>query len=333
MIRLVIVILVVALVWMAWWAFGSTALDRSLTGWIDERRAEGWAADVADLEVDGFPNRFDTTMTEVRLADPETGVAWSAPFFQLLALAYRPTEVIAVLPDQHTLSTPLQTLEFTHDQARGSVYLSPSPSLPLDRSSVVIDNAKIASSLGWDMVLEQARFATETIPARQDAHRIGAEFLNLELSRDMQRTIDPRNLLPDTVDLLRLDADVGFTAPWDRFAIEDARPQITDIALTDLSAEWGSIKFRAAGDLTVDARGVPDGTITLRAEDWPRMLQVAEAAGMIPSGFVPTVERALKLLSAFSSRPDVIDTELNFSGGLISIGPVPIGPAPRLVIR
>ncbi len=333
MIRLVVVILVVALGWMAWWAFGSTALDRSLTAWIDERRAEGWAADVTELEVNGFPNRFDTTMTEIRLADPETGVAWSAPFFQILALAYRPTEVIAVLPDQHTLSTPLQTLDFTHDQARGSVYLSPSPSLPLDRSSVVIDNARIASSLGWDMVLEQARFATETIPARKDAHRIGAEFLNLELSRDMQSRIDPRNLLPDTVDLLRLDADVGFTAPWDRFAIENARPQVTDIDLTDLSAEWGSIKFRAAGTLSVDAEGVPDGTVTVRAEDWPRMLQVAEASGMIPSAFVPTVERALKLLSAFSSRPDVIDTELNFGGGLVSIGPVPIGPSPRIVIR
>ena len=331
--RLIVVILVVALAWMAWWAFGSTALDRSMTAWIDARRAEGWAADVAEVDVGGFPNRFDTTLTEVRLADPETGVAWSAPFLQLLALAYRPTEVIAVLPNEHVLSTPLQTMTFRHERARGSIYLRPLPSLPLDRSAIVIDDIRIDSTLGWDVALDQGRFATEAIPVRENAHRIGAEFLNLELSRDMQRMLDPRNLLPDTVDRLRLDADLGFTKPWDRSAIEVARPQITDIDLTDLSAEWGSVKFRAAGALTVDAAGVPEGVVTVRAEDWRKLLEMAQTTGLLPEPFVPTVERALQLLAAFSGRPDTIDTELTFSDGLISIGPVPIGPAPRFVIR
>ncbi|MEM9970558.1 MAG: DUF2125 domain-containing protein [Pseudomonadota bacterium] len=333
MIRLIVIVLVVALGWMIWWAFGSTALERSLTAWIDERRAEGWAADVATLEVQGFPNRFDTTLSEVRLADPATGVAWSAEFLQLLALAYRPTEVIAVLPNDHTLSTPLQTLEFSHDQARGSIYLRPSPSLPLDRSTVVIDGLRLTSSLGWDAALTQGRFATETVPARQNAHRIGAEFLELELSRDMQRIIDPRSLLPDTVDRLRLDADVGFTKAWDRSAIEVARPQITDVKLNDLSAEWGSVKFRAAGEFTVDDRGVPDGIVTLRAEDWRKMLEIAEATGLVPEAFVSPLENGLRLMAGLSGRPDTIDTELRFANGLVSVGPIPIGPAPRFVIR
>ncbi len=82
--RLIVIVLVLAGLWMGYWAVGSTTLERQLSSWIDARRAEGWAADVGALEVRGFPNRFDTILTDVQFADPATGVAWQAPFLQLL---------------------------------------------------------------------------------------------------------------------------------------------------------------------------------------------------------------------------------------------------------
>ena len=331
--RLIVAILSVALIWMIWWAFGSTALDRSLTGWVDDRRAEGWAADVAEIEVKGFPNRFDTTLTEVRLADPETGVAWTAPFLQLLSLAYRPNQVIAVLPPEHRLSTPVQTLTIANEQARGSIYFDASPSLPLDRSTIVVDGLVITSSLGWDIALEQGRFATEKAPARKNAHRIGAEITGLRPSKGAKKILDPGNILPDLVERLRFDAAFEFTAPWDRAAIEVARPQITDIDLGEMSAVWGKVTFRAAGELTVNEAGVPSGEITIKAVDWRRLLEMAVATGLVAEPLAPTVERGLDVLAALSGPPDTIDAPLTFARGLVSLGPIPLGPAPRLIIR
>ncbi|MDD9922114.1 MAG: DUF2125 domain-containing protein [Boseongicola sp.] len=333
MVRLIVVILVVALGWMIWWAFGSTALDRSLTNWVETRRADGWAADVGDIEVNGFPNRFDTTLTDVRFADPDTGVSWSAPFLQILSLAYRPNQVIAALPNEHTLSTPLQTLDFTNSQARGSIYLQASPSLPLDRSSIVVDELKVASSKGWDAGMAQARFATELVPARKNAHRIGAEILELQIAKALKNTLDPAGILPDAIERLHFDADVGLTGPLDRHVIEDARPQITDIDLRSLAAAWGDVNFKAVGKVTVDEAGTPTGELTVKAVEWRRLLTMAVETGVLPEAFAPSVERSLELLAALKGPPDTIDATLEFRGGLTYLGLIPIGPAPDLTIR
>ncbi len=333
MVRLIVVILSVALIWMLWWAFGAAALDRSLTAWVDARRAEGWAADVENIEVKGFPNRFDTTLTAVQLADPDTGVAWTAPFLQLLALAYKPHQVIAVLPNEHRLSTPLQTLTISNERARGSIFFAPSPSLPLDRSTIVVDGLSVVSSLGWDMALEQGRFATEAVPARANAHRIGAEINVLRPSAGMRNILDPGGILPERVERLRIDAEVEFTGPWDRSAIDVARPQIMEIDLADLSAVWGTVTFRAAGQLTVDDTGMPSGEITVRAVEWRRLLEIAVSTGLVAEPLAPTIEGALELLAALSGPPDTIEAPLTFARGNVLLGPISLGPAPRLILR
>ena len=331
--RLIVIVLVLAGLWMGYWAVGSTMLERQLSSWIDARRAEGWAADVGAVEVKGFPNRFDTILTDVQFADPATGVAWQAPFLQLLALAYRPTEVIVVLPETHRLSTPLQTIDFTSERTRGSVILGAATTLPLERSTFVADALALSSSLGWDAELTQARFATEVVPVRQNAHRLGAELTGLALPRALDRALDPAGILPGRVSRLRLDAELGFTAPWDRRAIEVARPQITDIDLADLSMVWGEVTFQAAGKLTVDAGGIPEGQIDIRAVEWQRLLDMAIAAGVLPPELRGTFERGLGFFAALSGRPDTLDAPLTFRDDRMSLGPIPIGPAPRIVIR
>lgn len=331
--RLIVLILVVAGVWMGLWAAGSIVYEKQLRAWIEARRAEGWAADVSNLEVRGFPNRLDTTMTDVRMADPETGVAWSAPFIQFLSLAYRPQQVIAVLPDRHVFSTPLQTMTISHDQARGSLFLEASTRLPLDRAVVVVDALDVVSTLGWNASLSQARLAAEKAVATENSYRIGAELTGLTPSLQTRELLDPGQVLPSTIETVHLDATLRFTAPWDRRAIEAARPQITEIDLDDLSARWGEITFRAAGRLSVDETGTPDGRLSIKAVEWRRLLEMAVGTGLVAEAIFPTLERALAIMAALEGRPDTLDASLTFENGYVSFGPIPLGPAPRIVIR
>jgi hypothetical protein len=331
--RLIVLVLVVAGVWMGLWAAGSIAYERGLNGWIDARRAEGWVADVATLDVKGFPSRFDTTLTDVRLADPDTGVAWSAPFVQFLSLAYKPYQVIAVLPESHVFSTPLQTTTIRHDRARGSLFLEPSTALPLDRAVIVINGLAASSTLGWDVTLDEGRFAAEKAAAISNGYRVGAELTRLSPSVTTRRRLDPAGVLPATIEKMHLDATLHFTAPWDRRAIEVARPQFTEIELDDLSARWGDVTFKVAGKLSVDATGTPAGRLTVRAVEWRRLLQMAIGTGLVAEAFQPALEKALELMASLEGRPDTLDAPLTFGNGLVSLGPIPLGPAPRLVIR
>lgn len=329
--RLIILILTVSAVWMGYWAFASTMHDRQIRSWIDARRAEGWAADIADLKVAGFPNRLDTTLTGVRFADPDTGVAWEAPFVQFLSLAYKPHQVIAVLPESHTFATPAQTMTIAHDRARGSLFLEPAISLPLERAVIVIDNLGVSSTLGWDIALGEGRFAVEKVASTENTYRIGAELTGV--APDTDETVQSLNGVPTTIDTMRLDATLDLTAPLDRSAIEVARPQITAIDLDDLSARWGEVDLRAAGQLTVDAQGVPTGEIALRAAEWRQVLQMASGAGVIVESFLPALERGLEFLAALQGAPETLDAPLVFEGGKMSLGPIPLGPAPRIVLR
>lgn len=331
--RLIVIVLVAAGAWAAYWAVGATALERGLNTWIDERRQEGWVTDVAELEVRGFPNRFDTELRDLRFADPDTGIAWSAPFFQILALSYRPTQVIAVWPNEQKFSTPFQTLDITTTQARGSIFLEATPSLALDRSSIVIDDLTLQSSLGWTASLNQGRFATEQVAARENAHRFGVEVTGLDPAQETLDVLDPAGIMPPTIDRLHLDADMTFDGPLDRHTLEDARPQITAIDLSDLSAIWGDVTFRAAGELTVAPDGTPEGSISIRAVEWRRILQMSVAGGLIPQRVAPSVERGLEFVAGLSGRSDTLDFDVTFKNGITLIGPLPVGPAPKIIIR
>jgi hypothetical protein len=284
------------------------------------------------LETVGFPSRFDTTLSDVHLADPSTGVAWTAPFVQFLSLAYKPYQVIAVLPEEHVFSTPFQTMTIAHDDAKASLFLKPSTALGLDRARLVVDALDVASSLGWNVTLREGRFAAEDI-GQDNVYRIGVEVLDLRPPEDMRDTLDPAGLLPNAVESLRLDATLGFDGPWDRFALEDARPQVRSLQLENMSARWGDVTFRAAGDLVVDEVGIPDGRITIKAVEWRQMLAMAVNAGLLPESFLTSAESGLGLLAALSGDPDTLDVPLGFADGRMSLGPIPLGPAPRIVIR
>ena len=92
------VVVVLVTLWSGYWFVGSRGVEAGLAAWIDARRAEGWVAEYSDISTIGYPNRFDTTISDLALADPATGLAWNMPFFQILTLSYTPNHIIAVFP-------------------------------------------------------------------------------------------------------------------------------------------------------------------------------------------------------------------------------------------
>src|SRR5690606_528484 len=85
--KLLWIVLALAALYSGYWLVGSTLVERGLKGWLEQRRAEGWTAGYASLDVQGFPSRFDTVIEGLDLYDPGTGLGWRAPFFHILALS------------------------------------------------------------------------------------------------------------------------------------------------------------------------------------------------------------------------------------------------------
>lgn len=330
---LIVIILIAAGLYGGYWFVGSSAVENGLKTWLDERNNDGWVAEYDSLDTVGFPSRFDTTVTNLELADPNTGVLWSTPQFDILALSYRPNEIIAQWPAQQTLATPLQKITIDTSKMTASVAFDADTDLVLNRSTFDLQNVSMQSDLGWTMALTKGLLATRQTEGRENAHDIFFEATDFKPAEQARIAIDTNGVLPDVFEQVKVDATVGFDAPWDRFAIESQRPQPTFVNLKLAQATWGQLDLKAAGEFTVDAQGTPNGSITIKATNWREMLQIAAASGMIPQGTASTLESALGLLAGFSGNPNTLDAPLTFAKGNVLFGPIPLGPAPRFVIR
>ena len=331
---LLAVVISAALGWSGYWWVASSAAERGVRGWIDARAAEGWVVGYDDISTSGYPNRVDTTITGLELADPETGVSWSAPMFQILALSYRPHHVIVAWPPEQSFATPLETVTITSQTMRGSAVFDPGPALAIDHATIEFAKVGLVSTAGWSASLAKGLLAARRTPAIENSYDFAFSAQDLRLPEGFARGFARQRLVGDTLRALTLDATVLFDAPWDRRAIEDRRPQPRKLELGLAQATWGELDLKLAGQLDIDAVGLPTGEIMVKATNWREILQLAVATGALAESIAPLVESGLESLARLSGNPDTLDVPLQFAKGRIMLaGLVPIGPAPRIVLR
>jgi hypothetical protein len=331
---LLTLITLVALGWSAFWAVGKVGVSNGYESWLEARRAEGWVAETQAVETQGFPNRFDTSFTEIVLADPDTGLAWEAPFFQILALSYKPNHVIAVWPESQLLATPFDKFRLVSEDMRASFVTAADVSIPVERITLTAEQLAVtAESSGETTRADALRLGADRVATAEATYRLGLAADGLSPALDWRVKLDPGGNLPDQFDAFSADMTVKFDKPWDRTAIEDARPQPRKIDLKLAQARWGRLELQAAGVVEVDAQGIPEGEITVKARNWREILQMAVASGALNPSFADTLEGGLGIISQMAGNPKTLDIPLNFRRGSVRLGPVPLGPAPVLRLR
>jgi len=325
---LTVVIVALGALWGGYWFVGARALDRAVTAGLGDLSAQGVGAVFSDVVVNGFPNRFDLTISDIALTDPRSGIGWSAPFVQALALSYKPYHIIAVWPDSQTVTTRDQTVTLTSSGMRGSVVFQPDTALPLDRTSIIIDAGELASDAGWRAGFAQARFATERSDDGNRQHHLGLELTDLRLDPALKDVLDPDGTLPAAIARLHLDAQLGFDRPLDRFAASDSGPQLTDIALTDARMVWGEAVASADGALTFDAAGRPSGDITIRLTQWRQILPFIFVLLQVDQQQEPLVVLAMEALEGMSENPEQLEVPLKVTDGIVTLGGIPVWQVP-----
>ncbi len=330
--KLLALVTVAVALWSGWWWLGATGHEKAWDLWLADRQKAGWVAETADLKVAGYPNRIDTTITELQLADPVSGWGWSAPIFQILSLSYKPNHVIAVWPGTQKISTPTSTATVEADTLRGSLVFVPDTDLALDRMQLEISNLVITgpnrtTTLGTAN-LATRRSAEGTAP--EYSHDIAIDVKDLRLADAIKAILDPARLLPANFETARLDMTVAYDAPWDRHAIEGRKPQPTALSIKDLDLTWGPLHLDVRGKLDIDDAGYPVGDLTVKARNWREILDLAVAAGWMPQEMSGNLKSGLQLLATLSGDARSIDIPLSFSNRRTSVGPIAIGPAPKL---
>jgi hypothetical protein len=330
---LIAVVVLVLAAWSGWWWFGASQKADAVERWLAERREDGWAAD-AEVSVIGYPSRFDMTVEGLTLADPEGGWAWSAPVFRTYMLAWQPNRIIAEWPGVHVVSVPGETAEASAEAFRASAAFLPTTALAIDRAVVETEGLTLSGESGWSAGLGTAQLSvrrSESLSETPNAYDAVFDARDIAPTEALRETLTRAlgGALPDRINRLSLDLTAVLRRPLDRHAVEesDIRPEALELRRSLI--RWGPLGLEAEGRLEVAPDGVPTGRIDLTARNWRAMLSAAERSGAIAPGLATTMRAGLEVLSLLSSDAETLSAPLVFAEGVVSLGPVPLGEAPR----
>lgn len=325
---LLIVVLVVSGLWAGYWVVGSRAMQRTVDQWFATSHGN-LTATRSDVSISGFPNRFDLTVSDPALADTAGGWAWRAPFVQVFMMTWKPWHLIAALPQEQRLDTPYGPFMLRSSALEGSLVVIPGTALALDRTVLSGEGLSLSGEAAWQIAATKATFATRLMPDDAKAHEIGFDATTVSPDANFRMALAGRSDLPEEIEQIHLDAVATLTAPLDRHAQQSA-PRLARLVVKQGLLRWGDLVVSAEGMVEPDANGQADGRIDLRVENWRELVPVLVAAGLVTAEVSPTVTRAMEILSEQGDDPKILTVPLAFQSGRMSLGPLPLGPAPAL---
>jgi hypothetical protein len=315
------------LAWSIWWAVGAVALQVGTPRLMAALRANGWTAQATAEAVTGFPGRFELELAGLSLRDPagmlglEGGrFVFSTPSFNPLRLTLGwPVQAdLAVGPDRYAVeSAGLATtlaLSPGREPALAGFVIGADRLVLTDRGGIIggaealrLDATRAAAGHAFDILLSAEAVAPLA---------------------ELRRVLDPEGRLPPRIDAVGGDLTIDFDAPWTVPALRDGRaPRVIGLALRTLDVDWGAVGLSVTGSLGFDPDGTPQGDLDVGARNWREVLALAAAAGLVVDDQVPALTAALALLAL--GRDD-LRLPVTFHDGQMTLGPLPLGPAPRL---
>ena len=312
---LVIVVLVLASLWGGYWFVGRDVLRDHIDAAVVAAEAEGWRIAWDDLGIHGFPNRFDTTLTEPDVTVPDGTLRWHAPFLQVFALSYRPNEIIAVAPHQMTFEGPWGQVIVTSTDLRasGTVALSATPD---PREGTAVGEALGLDGGAWRLDMARAQLAARRA-AEPEGWDVALDLLDVRPGGALAAALDPAGARPQIVDSLDVDATWG----------PDGAAYDLDLRRADLV--WGELQIDADGTFAVGPDGMPEGTLTVALRGTEAALTLLRGWDVVSEAQVPLLEAGL---AGMAEGDGSARFDLTFADGQMRLGPIPLGPAPRLPV-
>lgn len=310
--RLTYLILFLAGAYATYWFVGANRVTAGFESALTQMQAEGWTAR-ADVATRGFPSRFDTTLSDVSIGGPAADWGYSAAFVQTLALSYRPNNVILVLPETQRITSPADLGTLNAQRLRASATVKPNLALAFDDLTAEGEALTYTSDAGWNMTLDQLLVAARLQQDRSSTYDVYAKLDQFTLP-------GAAGLITETI----VDADVRLQAPLDRTTQE---VRIEQIVVSALRMVWSGVVLSGEGQLDVDANGTPEGQVLLRVENWqaliPRLVEIG--------AFDPDVGRTAQTMGVILAQgSDTLTLPLKYENGFGFLGPLPLGPAPKL---
>lgn len=317
--RVIVAVVLLGLVgYGGYWLLAS----RALSAQIDQVLVTSDAIAASDVQVSGFPYRFDLRARDVALASADAQQTWFAPDVTLTALSYRPHHLIGFVTGEQALTWNGVPMTLNSESTRASLVLTPGTALAVARANLVVD-APVLQVAGTAHRADTVRAALRAPDTDAPTLDLAIEALTLTPDPALVAGLDPAGTLPAMIARIGLDATLVLDAP---VGLRSAR-KVEGIDLRALNFEWGTLVVSATGTLRPDGAGTLGGQITLQVQGWPLLLDALARNGAI----APDMLGMARQMAASMADPSTgeLTLPLSVAGSRVSLGPFVLGQLPR----
>jgi hypothetical protein len=326
-------VLIACVGWSFWWYTGAQAQRASFEAWLAQQRERGWQAEAAKVRVTGFPTQFRLAASELALADPGAGWAWTAPALWTVSDAWAPTRIAVNWPPEQVLAVPGERAVIRTATMTTLLDVRPGPALELREAAGDVTGLKVDGSTGWAAAAKSAAVNIAERPeelAPPNSYDVRLTATDVRLPEQLVDRIDPTGWVQPSVDAVTVIGHAALAEPIDLSTLEEGRIALSAATLREVGFEWGDMKLVVSGSFEVDEAGYPVGAIEVEAHEWREMLRLAVSSGAIDAGTADTVTTAIEFVTALTGSGETLSVPLNLSGGKLRIGPFAVADAPRL---
>lgn len=321
-----VVILILAVGYSAYWLFARSRLEQGIDAQAEAMRKAGYSVDIAGRNISGFPFRLKAVLPELRISSP-AGWAVAAPGLEGQAYLHAPGHWVITLPGTMTFTRP-KGGELT---IKGEVMRASVAGLGGDGWRVAAEGTKLAfapaAGVAPFSLAKADRIDLNLKPGPAGADQL-LMLLRLQGGHAGQGAILHRIVAETPVTGLadlRLTKAGSFAGPsfgdaaraW---AGADGRLEIVRIELQGGQvAAWAK-----GGTLSAGRDGRLDGTIPLE------LRQASKSVAALAGTVAPETARTAAEIAAARDQGGSASLNLVFQAGVTTLGPVPIGPSPRV---
>lgn len=325
---LIIVVVALSLVWSGYWFLGGRAHRGMVVEQLERAAADGWRITHSGVELNGFPNRFDTTISELRMESPKGEFVWETSSLQLLTLSYRPNHLIAVLPDRQRFLIFGNSVDLTSQGMNASIVVSDPDDLGIERFVFETSQAEFESSTGWKGSVDGTLFAARRSDGDPNEVEIAVRFepslLNAE-AEELGNAYESDKLIALTAEAsLLANREIGLNMCDDGYA-EIQRADISEFKLL-----WNESEIAVAGSLAFDSQGASDGQLNIAIAKWRALMAEAENAGLLSAANAANISTLLSLLAMVSADPESVTAPISIKDGRVGLSGIQLFDAPML---
>ena len=325
---LIAIVIVSVLAWSGYW-FAFSGVHRSaVEDLVIRLRAQGKPAQYSGIRVQGFPNRFDTTIEAPSYFDPDLGLSWQAEFLQILSLSYRPYRMILAWPERQIFGIGRETVQLESENLRASLSLRNMGKPELDTFIAESGPVRLSGSSGW-----QSRFSEMLLAVR----RAGGDGSRIEFGARASHLPDALETMPGgwiesllgNLSSMEISLALEFDGPVTQESCAAGRTRLTGIEISESWLRWEDAQLDFSGQLTV-ADGKISGRLTIGAGE-PGFMALVPKIPKENSG-LPFTWSQIEFVAFVIHALPADWHDIHFRDGMLVYKDTPVTPVPEIRI-